>query len=245
MAGSDEEPDRDVSSVTMSDLPGVSLLCATFGRPPGLTYLTEECIQSFLVQDYLGPKELVILNDCASQELICDEPNVRVVNVTERYSSLGAKRNALVSLACYDLLAPADDDDIFLPHRISLSVRMLGSAEYFNPRAYWFLNAGFPIKHEQLTGYAHNASIFRKSAWLTVGGYDDHCREDATMDEKLRRLCRTASGWPLSAARQLLHLPVGCQQPHFRQPRPGRRLPRPRAPGLPAGRVRVARAVAR
>jgi hypothetical protein len=184
----------------MTSLPGVSLLCPTYGRPPELQHLTEECVLSFLLQDYAGPKELVVLNDCPEQELVCRAPGVRVVNAPARYSSVGTKRNALVSLASYDLLALADDDDIFLPHRISLSVRLLGDADYWNPRAYWFLRAGSPLVHEQLTGYAHNAALFRRSAWEKVGGYDDHCRDDATMDAKLCAQCDVAPGWPLSAA---------------------------------------------
>ena len=184
----------------MSSLPGVSLLCPTYGRSPEQKHLLEECVLSFLLQDYAGPKELVILNDCANQELVCRAPGVRVVNTGARYSSIGAKRNALVSLATYDLLALADDDDIFLPHRISLSVRLLGSADYWNPRAYWLLWAGRPIVHEQLTGYAHNAALFRRRAWRAAGGYDDHCRDDATMDGRLCALCDVAPGWPLSAA---------------------------------------------
>jgi hypothetical protein len=51
-------------------LPGVSLLCPTFGRPPTLKHLIEECILSFLLQDYPGPKELVILIYCTILELL-------------------------------------------------------------------------------------------------------------------------------------------------------------------------------
>ena len=40
------------------DLPAVSCLCVTYGRP---TLLLEESIQSFLQQDYVGKKELIIL----------------------------------------------------------------------------------------------------------------------------------------------------------------------------------------
>jgi len=220
----------------MTSLPGVSLLCPTFGRPPEQKHLIEECILSFLLQDYAGPKELVILNDCPGQELVCRAPGVRVVNAGARYSSVGAKRNALVSLATHDLLALADDDDIFLPHRISLSVRMLGRADYWNPRAYWLLWAGRPIVHEQQTGYAHTASMFRRSAWRTVCGYDDHCRDDATMDAKLCACCDVAPGWPLSAAESYYIYRWGLGEHISGQPDPDAeyllRGQAPRTPGV-------------
>ena len=220
----------------MTSLPGVSLLCPTFGRPPEQKHLIEECILSFLLQDYAGPKELVILNDCPGQELVCRAPGVRVVNAGARYSSVGAKRNALVSLATHDLLALADDDDIFLPHRISLSVRMLGRADYWNPRAYWLLWAGRPIVHEQQTGYAHTASLFRRSAWREVGGYDDHCRDDATMDAKLCACCDVAPGWPLSAAESYYIYRWGLGEHISGQPDPDAeyllRGQAPRTPGV-------------
>ena len=39
-----------------ADYPGVSCICPTYARPD----LLEEAIQSFLLQDYPGPKELIV-----------------------------------------------------------------------------------------------------------------------------------------------------------------------------------------
>src|SRR5438876_11343843 len=49
----------------------VSCMCATYNRPPNSQWLLEEAIESFLRQDY-AEKELLVLNDCAGQELVCD-----------------------------------------------------------------------------------------------------------------------------------------------------------------------------
>jgi glycosyltransferase involved in cell wall biosynthesis len=152
-----------------ASLPLVSCICPTYNRPPRYQHLLEEAIASFLRQDYPN-KELIVLNDCPGQELICDEPGVRVVNVAERYPSIGDKQNAAVGLARGELIAPWDDDDISLPWRLSLSVERLGDGDYFNPRCYWFLdNEGLHVDHP--VGYAHNASLFRRAAFEGVGGY--------------------------------------------------------------------------
>ncbi len=108
----------------------LSAVCITYGRPA----LLEEAIESFLRQDYEGPKELVILNDCAAQQLEFDHPEVVILNSPVRFRSIGEKRNACAALATGDFLLPWDDDDIHLPHRMSLSARHMAEKPFFNPR---------------------------------------------------------------------------------------------------------------
>ncbi len=149
--------------------PFVSCICPTYGRPPAYQHLLEEAIESFLRQTHPN-KELIVLNDCAEQELVCDAPGVRVVNVPDRFPTLGDKYNAAVDLARGNLLAPWEDDDISLPWRLSLSVERLGDADYFNSRRYWFLDdQGLQFDHP--VGVGHNGSLFRRSAFEKVGGY--------------------------------------------------------------------------
>src|SRR5215212_6246488 len=162
-------------------LPLVSCICPTYNRPPDHKHLVEEAIESFLRQTYPN-KELIVLNDCPGQELSCDSPGVRVVNVPERFPTLGEKYNAAIALARGDLIAPWEDDDISLPWRLSLSVDRLGDAGYFNSRVCWLLNSnGFHL--DSFAGYGHNLSIFTRAAFEAVGGYptiDD--LHDAVMD---------------------------------------------------------------
>src|SRR5829696_3606941 len=174
-----------------ASLPLVSCICPTYNRPPRYQHLLEEAIESFLRQDYPN-KELIVLNDCPGQELICEEPGVRVVNVAERFPSLGDKRNAGVGLARGELIAPWDDDDISLPWRLSHSVERLGDADYFNPRCYWFLdNDGFHEKPLDLTVgyYSLNMSLFRRAAFEGVGGYPSvNLGEDYALDATFSKL---------------------------------------------------------
>jgi glycosyltransferase involved in cell wall biosynthesis len=178
----------------------VSCICPTYNRPPHYQHLIEEAIESFLRQNYPN-KELIVLNDCPGQELICDAPGVRVVNVAERFSSIGDKYNACVGLARGELIAPWDDDDISLPWRLSLSVERLGDGDYFNPRCYWFLdNDGLHTDHP--VGYAHNASLFRRKALEGVGGYPSlSVGADATVDTAFSGLAHVVD--PLRGDKEL------------------------------------------
>src|SRR5687767_5015623 len=112
-------------------LPSISCMCLTFGRP---RFLLEESIFSFLVQDYAGEKQLLVLNDFDRQHIVFDHPDVTVVNYPERFATVGDKRNAAVALCRHDLIAVWDDDDISLPHRLRVSVeRYRSSKRFFKP----------------------------------------------------------------------------------------------------------------
>ena len=57
---------------------GVSCLCLTYGRPT----LLEEAIESFIRQQWDGPKELIVLNDHPEQELLYQYDEVRIINLS-------------------------------------------------------------------------------------------------------------------------------------------------------------------
>ena len=144
-------------------LPLVSCLMPTYGRASRQPHLIAEAIYWWTRRDYAGPSELVVLNDHPGQTLCCGGPGVRVVNLTRRLPSLGAKCNALLALAHGEIGMMFEDDDISLPHRISQSVERLGDADYWNPRGQWYEDAGvLHTGHAQ--GVCHNASAFRTEA---------------------------------------------------------------------------------
>lgn len=163
----------------------VSCILPTFNRPPARQWLLEEAVESFLRQDH-PDKELILLNDCPLQQLVCDAPGVVVVNVPRRFRSLGEKRNAAVALADGDVLMPWDDDDISLPWRISASTGWLGDADYFCPSQYWVADAT-GLHSDSCRSLAHASSAFRRTAFDTVGGYPHlSFGEDTAFDEALR-----------------------------------------------------------
>ncbi|MBN8626216.1 MAG: glycosyltransferase family 2 protein [Planctomycetes bacterium] len=150
----------------MDGLPGVSCMCLTYGRPAVL----EEAIESFRRQDYAGPKELIVLNDFDRQTLLCDVPGVHVVNVSKRFRTVGEKRNACAALATHDLLFVWDDDDIYLPHRLSFSVRMFNPEKgFFKPSKALTLNSG-QIGGPNANLY-HSGSCFSRSLFDKARGY--------------------------------------------------------------------------
>jgi glycosyltransferase involved in cell wall biosynthesis len=179
-------PDTDQEE----NLPLVSCICPTYGRPPDRQYLIEEAIESFLRQTYPN-KELIVLNDCGAQELDCDAPGVQVINMPDRLPSLGDKRNAGVLLSAGEFIAPWDDDDISLPWRLSHSVERLHYGDYYNPLLWW-LRDGNGLQLSR--GVGHNMSMFRRSAWESVGGHPSMTLgEDQVMDERLRENVRFVS----------------------------------------------------
>lgn len=143
----------------------VSCICPTYGRPPFFLHLLEECVFWFLVQDYSGPRELLILNDCKEQKLVCDAPNVRIINVNDKAPTLGDKYNLMLTMAKGDIIMPWEDDDICLPGRISDAVICLegpggNAADYYNPQHTWYEESGL-LRLDHSHGVCHNASAYR------------------------------------------------------------------------------------
>jgi hypothetical protein len=146
--------------------PPLSCICLTYGRPE----LLEEAIHSFLLQEYPGDRELIVLNDFDQQHLIFEHPDVRVLNVPRRFRTVGEKTNAAVALAAHDLLFVWDDDDIYLPHRLALSVERFDPRRgFFKPARAWFWNNG------QLSGpeanIFHSGSCWSRELFVSVRGY--------------------------------------------------------------------------
>lgn len=143
--------------------PKVSCMCVTYGR----TEVLDESIYSFLIQDYPGEKELIVLNDLGTLELKGDFPNVTIINRKDRYASLGEKRNACIEKCSGDIVTIWDDDDVFLPNRISSAIKRIGNKPYI------LLNKHIYYSDEiRIIPYGVKAQAwFYKSLWKEVGGY--------------------------------------------------------------------------
>jgi hypothetical protein len=132
--------------------------------------MVEEAVYSFLNQDYEGDKELLILNDFDRQVIVFDHPQVTVINVPSRFHTVGEKRNAAVAMCRHDLLAVWDDDDIFLPHRLTFSVSKYDEKKrYFKPSLAFSLNNGV-VSGPNFNLY-HSSGMWRRSLFDEVGGY--------------------------------------------------------------------------
>ena len=175
---------------------GASCLCLTYGRPA----LLEEAIESFIRQDWDGPKELIVLNDHPKQKLVFEHSEVRVFNLESRVATLGEKRNLSVKLAQYDQLLIWDDDDIHLPWRISESMKGLAESPYFKCPQLWIFENGAIYRYiSEIEEWYHCTAAYSRSLFEELGGYRAiNTGEDVTFDLRLKGSRAVGKFWRLS-----------------------------------------------
>lgn len=157
--------------------PPVSILVPTFAR----TALLCEVIECFRRFAYQGPMELVILNDCDRQTLVCDVPGVRVVNYGKPFDTFGAKVNTLYGYAAHEHLIRVDDDDLLLPAAVSALMTKLGTYDTlagkpspmarFRKMLQWtgdLSHAGASMRVRSCS--VHHGAVIRREAWRASGG---------------------------------------------------------------------------
>jgi glycosyltransferase involved in cell wall biosynthesis len=156
--------------------PKVSCYCATYGR----VSLLEESVHSFLIQDYDGEKELIILNDFSDQTIYFDHPQIKIYNYKKKESLLGKKFNDCVKYCTGEILFPWEDDDIYLSNKISFSVNkmILNKTKIFHTRnAFYELNAENimnALNYFQADLLYHTNLCIYKDAFEKAGGYYEY-----------------------------------------------------------------------
>ena len=109
----------------MSEWPSVAVVIPTRHRPAQL----RQAIASVLAQDYPGRLDVVVVFDGAPvDERLADGSRVRVL-ANDRTPGLGGARNAGILACDCDLVAFCDDDDLWLPGKLSAQVAALRSAD--------------------------------------------------------------------------------------------------------------------
>lgn len=98
----------------MKEKISISCKCTTYGRVAFL----EEALQSFLLQEYDGEKEFLIVNDYPLQTLHFDHPDVRIINLKETFPMIGQKEDFAIGECKFDTVYNSDDDDVFLPNTL-------------------------------------------------------------------------------------------------------------------------------
>jgi len=158
----------------------VSCYCSTYGR----SHCLEESIECFLRQDYDGPKELVILNDYEHQELVFDHPDVKVFNLPYRITPLGAKFNATVALCSGDVLCCWEDDDIYLPSRITHSLDNMKDGVFHTGDGFFETDVRDIVLSSNVF---HATHVFTKELFDRVNGYPekDQCIVDIDIMQKI------------------------------------------------------------
>ena len=165
--------------------PKVSCYCATYGR----TKLLEEAIHSFLIQDYDGQKELVILNDFSEQTLFFDHPEIKIINLKERIVPLSKKFNSCISYCTGEYIFVWEDDDIYLPWKISLSIKKINEHGIFHTGDAFIEQD--TNKLAQCRNLHHSSLCMNVDCWKSVNYYEiletDRCDLDVNIFARIAR----------------------------------------------------------
>ena len=173
----------------------VSCYCPTYGR----VHCLEESVECFLRQDYKGPKELVILNDYEHQNISFNHPEVKVFNVPYRIQPLGAKFNSTISLCSGDVLMCWEDDDIYLPNRISYTLEHMQDGVFHTGNGFYETQAESII---EATNIFHATHAFTKELFETINGYPvkDQCSIDVELMQRISTKLGKAYSVPVALA---------------------------------------------
>jgi len=144
----------------------VSVCTLTYGR----NQLLNEAVESFLRQDFLD-SEMVVFNTLESQQLVSNNPRVRVVNYKPRPVTLGITRNLAIQHCRGQFILNLDDDDIIRPHYIGWLVSHIGDSDCVKQMGRFNLTKG---RVDGVNGQATNSFMFSKMAWALSGGYPDN-----------------------------------------------------------------------
>jgi len=110
-----------ISLHSKDKLPEIECLCLTYGR----FQLLREAVSFFILQDYPN-KFLTIINDAP---IPLNEhnlpPNIKVMNCSKRFKTLGDKRQFAIRNAQKEIVAHWDDDDTYLPWHLYSCMKRL------------------------------------------------------------------------------------------------------------------------
>jgi len=163
----------------LKTLPKISCVCLTYNRHDFL----KRALWCFLEQDYPKDKcELIILDD-AGQYDNCVGDNWELVSINRRFSSVGSKRNASISLISTDsdVVAIWDDDDIYMPWTLRAHAAALESADLSRPsvvlddtnmNGLWYKDK-VKLTVPNKCDIFHGACAYRVDVFKAVGWYPD------------------------------------------------------------------------
>jgi hypothetical protein len=165
------------------EYPFISCKCITYGRLDTL----EEAIQSFLIQEYPGKKELVIVNDYPLQKLVYDHPEIKIYNMDETFSTIGEKENYAIERCSGELIAVWDDDDV------AMSNHLQNIAKFWKDDTniiHW--ETGVFYNEPSITsisGIGNSGIVYSKDVWERIGKSPlENAGGDMTLVNKIHAL---------------------------------------------------------
>lgn len=153
----------------------ISVLTITYKRH----HLLEEAIQSFLVQDKMNLCEMIIVNDNPEVDYVYEHPNIKIFNLKERFSSIGAKLKWGFEQCSNNFMYRLDDDDLLAPRALVNVMRTILEHRldydiYRSSNHFFFVNNKF----ESVGGNINNGNVYTKKyldriAWPDKSGDED------------------------------------------------------------------------
>lgn len=109
----------------LAELPDISVIIPTRDRPD----LLNDAVQSVVTQDYAGQIAVIVVSDGGSVTLPASVPERRSLRAlsNDRVGGPAGARNCGLMQASGELVAFCDDDDTWLPNKLSLQVAALRS----------------------------------------------------------------------------------------------------------------------
>lgn len=152
----------------------ISVLTLTYQRHE----LLEEAIQSFLLQDFSGDSEMVIINDCPEVKYYIDHPKIKIINCSTRFSSIGKKLEYGYKQCKYEYIYRLDDDDLLAPNALQLASTIIVDNPnyeiYRTEKYYYFLNNTFV----DIVANTNTGNIFTKEYLNRIKFPDKNVGED-------------------------------------------------------------------
>jgi len=131
--------------------------------------------------------EVIIVNDGSNEPTTChvfqdlDENKYNVIHQPNQ--GLGRARNAGIEIAKGEFILPLDSDNLIRNAYFDLGVELLlqnpdvgvvyGDAEFFGERTGRWRVAEFDWRRMVKVNHIDACGLYRKSAWESVGGYDE------------------------------------------------------------------------
>lgn len=136
----------------------ISILTLTYQR----SHLLEEAIQSYLQQSDRTDSEMVIVNDCPNVEYRIDIPNIKIINLNKRFSSVGKKLEWGFKQCKGDYIYRLDDDDLLSPYALDLQREYREAhpnKEIYRCQKHYFFSQN---KYEGLSDAVNNGNCYSK-----------------------------------------------------------------------------------
>jgi glycosyltransferase involved in cell wall biosynthesis len=161
--------------------PPISVVVPAFNRPTEVA----RALQSIYEQTYSGQIQAVVLAIGTDPRLVAPDAPNRSLTVVSIHApcSPGHARNMGVSRSAHDLLAFLDDDDHFLPSKLSRQVEKIRDYDAVFTGVRYHANGRITDYVPRMTGdlayaaatgefFAVQSLLIRREAFAAVGGFD-------------------------------------------------------------------------